>query len=92
MIVNSEGVSRCKKSARFYGSTNKQESQCGWLTDKFGLSWQIIPKQGGEYLGEKDAAKAGRAMNAMMKIEVNKLKEAFDGKWVAKELGEVAPP
>lgn len=60
-----------------------EESQCGWLTDKFGLSWQIIPKQLGEYLGDKDAAKSGRAMAAMMKmkkIDVQTLKAAFEGK------------
>lgn len=58
------------------------ESQCGWLKDKFGLSWQIIPTALGEMLGDKDPVKAGRAMQAMLKmgkIDIEKLKEAFDG-------------
>jgi len=59
-----------------------QPSQCGWLKDKYGLSWQIIPKALGEMLGDKDPEKAGRAMQAMLqmqKIDVKKLKEAYDG-------------
>src|SRR3954451_6666824 len=53
--------------------------QCGWLTDKFGLTWQIIPSVLGELLGDKDAAKAQRAMQAMLqmdKIEIDALKQA----------------
>lgn len=54
-------------------------SRCGWLTDKFGLSWQIIPTALGEALGNPDAEKAKRAMQAMMqmgKIDIAALKEA----------------
>ena len=46
-----------------------EEGQCGWLTDKFGMSWQIIPKQLGEYLGHQDRAGADRAMKAMLKMK-----------------------
>ena len=46
-----------------------QESQCGWLKDKFGVSWQIVPTILGELLADKDPAKAGRAMQAMMKMK-----------------------
>ena len=56
-----------------------QESQCGWLKDKFGLSWQIIPKQLGESLGNPDPAKAAAAMSLMMgmsKIIVSELEAA----------------
>jgi predicted 3-demethylubiquinone-9 3-methyltransferase (glyoxalase superfamily) len=59
------------------------ESQCGWLKDKFGLSWQIIPSALGRFLGDKDSAKAGRAMQAMLqmkKIDIAKLQQAYDGK------------
>ena len=59
-----------------------QPSQCGWLKDRYGLSWQIIPKALGELLGGKDPEKAGRAMKAMLqmqKIDVKKLKDAYDG-------------
>ncbi len=53
---------------------------CGWLNDKFGLSWQISPRILGEMLAGKDAAKAERAMNALMemdKIDTNALREAY---------------
>lgn len=60
-----------------------QESQCGWLKDKFGLSWQIVPKDLGKYLYGKDKSKAKRAMDAMLKmkkLDVAKLKAAYEGK------------
>ena len=44
------------------------ESQCGWLKDKFGLSWQIIPTALGKLLGDPDPARAQRAMQAMLKM------------------------
>jgi predicted 3-demethylubiquinone-9 3-methyltransferase (glyoxalase superfamily) len=59
------------------------ESECGWLKDKYGLSWQIIPKQLGELMSDPDQEKAGRVMHAMLqmkKIEVTKLQEAYEGK------------
>lgn len=46
-----------------------QQSQCGWLKDKFGLSWQIVPAALGNYLGSTDREKAGKAMQAMMKMK-----------------------
>jgi predicted 3-demethylubiquinone-9 3-methyltransferase (glyoxalase superfamily) len=58
-----------------------EEGQCGWLKDKFGLSWQIIPKALGELMSDPDPAKAGRVMQAMLqmqKIDTVKLKEAYD--------------
>ena len=58
------------------------ESRCGWLKDKFGLSWQIIPSALGRLLGDKDRVKANRAMQAMLqmqKIDIAKLQQAFDG-------------
>src|SRR5882672_7493880 len=45
-----------------------ESEQCGWLKDKFGLSWQIIPKQLGEILSSPDKEKAGRAVHAMMQM------------------------
>ncbi len=45
-----------------------QESRCGWLKDKYGLSWQIIPTALGKALSNPDAAKAQRAMQAMLKM------------------------
>jgi predicted 3-demethylubiquinone-9 3-methyltransferase (glyoxalase superfamily) len=57
-------------------------SRCGWLVDRYGLSWQIIPSRLSELLGDPDPARAGRALNSMMKmgkIEVKKLERAADG-------------
>jgi predicted 3-demethylubiquinone-9 3-methyltransferase (glyoxalase superfamily) len=57
-------------------------SRCGWLKDKFGLSWQIIPNSLGRMLSDKDPAKAGRTMNAMLqmdKIDLKRLQQAYDG-------------
>lgn len=57
--------------------------QCGWLVDKFGVSWQIIPKQLGGMLSHKDRAKSARAMQAMMgmqKLDLAQLQAAFDGR------------
>jgi predicted 3-demethylubiquinone-9 3-methyltransferase (glyoxalase superfamily) len=58
-----------------------EESRCGWLKDKYGLSWQIIPTALGEMLGDKDPEKAGRVMQAMLKmnkIVIKDLKQAYD--------------
>jgi predicted 3-demethylubiquinone-9 3-methyltransferase (glyoxalase superfamily) len=58
------------------------KSQCGWLKDKFGLSWQIIPTALGRLMGDKDPAKAQRVMQAMLKmtkIDIAALQRAYDG-------------
>ena len=58
-------------------------SQCGWLKDKFGLSWQIVPTALTRMLGDRDAEKSGRAMKAMLqmtKLDLARLQQAFDGK------------
>jgi predicted 3-demethylubiquinone-9 3-methyltransferase (glyoxalase superfamily) len=57
-------------------------SVCGWLKDRFGVSWQVIPRQLPELLGGSDPEGAGRAMEAMLqmtKIDVEKLREAYEG-------------
>jgi len=57
--------------------------QCGWLTDKYGVSWQIVPSVLGELLQGKDAEKSQRAMKAMMqmiKLDIAALKKAYEGK------------
>jgi len=59
------------------------ESMCGWLKDKYGLSWQIIPNTLMELMGDKDQAKAQRVMQAMLKmrkIDIKTLKEAYNQK------------
>jgi predicted 3-demethylubiquinone-9 3-methyltransferase (glyoxalase superfamily) len=65
--------------ARF--SEGGEPQGCGWIKDKFGLSWQIIPKVLGELLQDKDAQKAQRVMQAMMKmvkIDVKLLQQAYE--------------
>lgn len=60
-------------------SEGGEKSRCGWLKDKYGLSWQVIPTILGEMLQDKDPEKAKRVMQAMMqmdKIDIKKLKEA----------------
>ncbi len=60
-----------------------QESACGWLKDKFGVSWQITPTILIDMLHDRDAEKAGRVMHAMLqmkKIDIAKLKAAYDEK------------
>ena len=59
-----------------------EESRCGWLKDKFGLSWQIVPKQLGELMGDPDPEKSQRVMQAMLKMNkiiVADLKRAYEG-------------
>ena len=58
-----------------------EESQCGWLKDKFGLSWQIVPTLLIDYIADKDTAKAARVMQAMMKMRkiiIDDLQKAYD--------------
>jgi len=60
-----------------------QESACGWLKDKFGLSWQVTPTVLIDMLHDKDSEKAERVMKAMLqmqKIDIDKLKAAYKGK------------
>ena len=63
-------------------SEGGSESRCGWLKDKYGVSWQIIPTALGELMGDKDPEKAGRVMQAMLqmsKIDIAGLRRAYDG-------------
>ena len=63
-------------------TTGGSESRCGWLKDKFGLSWQIVPSALGQLLGDKDPVKAKRVMEAMLqmgKIDIAALRRAWEG-------------
>ena len=56
--------------------------QCGWLTDKFGVTWQIVPELLGQLMGDEDREKANRVMQAMLKmvkLDSAKLLEAYEG-------------
>jgi predicted 3-demethylubiquinone-9 3-methyltransferase (glyoxalase superfamily) len=62
-------------------SAGGKKDRCGWLTDRFGLSWQTIPTELGKMLGDKDPAKASRVMGTMLqmeKIDIKDLKLAYD--------------
>jgi predicted 3-demethylubiquinone-9 3-methyltransferase (glyoxalase superfamily) len=57
-------------------------SRCGWLKDKFGLSWQVVPKGLGRMLNDKDPAKAQRVMGALLqmdKLDIQKFEQAYNG-------------
>ena len=68
IFVNCSGQSEVDKYWNSLIADGGEESRCGWLKDKFGVSWQIIPKELGECLGGPDPARASHAMSAMMKM------------------------
>jgi predicted 3-demethylubiquinone-9 3-methyltransferase (glyoxalase superfamily) len=64
-------------------SAGGKEGQCAWLTDKFGVPWQIVPTQLGKLLSDPDPVKAGRVMQAMLKmkkIDIAGLQSAYEGR------------
>lgn len=63
-------------------SEGGEEGPCGWLKDKFGLSWQIVPAVMGEWMRDKDVKKGERVMGALLnmkKLDIKVLKEAYEG-------------
>ena len=63
-------------------SAAPEAEQCGWLKDTYGLSWQVVPKQLNELMADPDAEKAGRTMEAMLKmkkLDIAGLQRAHDG-------------
>ena len=63
-------------------SAGGQEIQCGWLKDKYGISWQIVPEALGKLMSSKNATKSQRVMQAMLqmvKLDIKKLKAAYEG-------------
>ena len=64
-------------------SAGGEKSRCGWLKDKFGVSWQVVPPVLGEYLSDEDPEKSNRVLQAMLKqtkLDIKKLKAAYAGK------------
>jgi predicted 3-demethylubiquinone-9 3-methyltransferase (glyoxalase superfamily) len=64
-------------------SAGGQEVQCGWLKDRFGVSWQVVPTILVEMLQDKDPEKSRRVMAAMLqmkKIEIEALRQAYEGR------------
>ena len=69
-------------------STGGKEVQCGWLKDKYGLSWQIVPTILSELMSSRDVAKSQRVMAAvlqMVKLDIKTLKQAYHGKATPKK-------
>ena len=65
-------------------SAKPEAEQCGWLQDKYGVSWQIVPTVLDKLINDEDKEKAGRAMKAMLgmkKIDIEALKRAYDGEY-----------
>jgi predicted 3-demethylubiquinone-9 3-methyltransferase (glyoxalase superfamily) len=59
-----------------------EAQQCGWLADRFGVSWQVVPRQLSDYMGDPDPEKAGRTMQALLqmkKLDIEALRKAHDG-------------
>ncbi len=62
-------------------SAGGEKSRCGWLKDKFGVSWQVVPPILGDMLSDEDAGKSQRVMQAMLKmdkLDIKKLKQAYE--------------
>ena len=62
-------------------SEGGEKSQCGWLKDKFGVSWQIVPNILGQLMGDKDPKKSKRVVEAMLKmkkLDIQGLKDAYE--------------
>jgi predicted 3-demethylubiquinone-9 3-methyltransferase (glyoxalase superfamily) len=62
-------------------SAGGEKSRCGWLKDKFGVSWQVVPPILGKMLNDEDAGKSQRVMQAMLKmdkLDIKKLKQAYE--------------
>jgi predicted 3-demethylubiquinone-9 3-methyltransferase (glyoxalase superfamily) len=82
-VVNCETQDEVDRFWEKLTADGGQESACGWLKDKFGLSWQITPTVLIDLLHDNDADKAGRVMKAMLqmqKIDIGKLQDAYAGK------------
>jgi predicted 3-demethylubiquinone-9 3-methyltransferase (glyoxalase superfamily) len=63
-------------------SAGGEKGPCGWLTDRFGVSWQVVPRVLSEMLSDRDPAKSGRVMKAMLqmsKIDIAQLERAYEG-------------
>lgn len=68
-IINCDGQEEVDYYWKALLADGGEESQCGWLKDKFGLSWQVLPKQLNDALGNPDPAKAKHALDAMLEMK-----------------------
>ncbi|WP_426594396.1 VOC family protein [Cellulomonas sp. McL0617] len=82
LLVNVRDQAECDRIWEALVADGGEPGSCGWLKDRWGLSWQVIPDALPALLNDPDPARAGRAMNAMFtmsKIDVAALQEAADG-------------
>jgi predicted 3-demethylubiquinone-9 3-methyltransferase (glyoxalase superfamily) len=82
MFVNCEDQAEVDYFWNAFTADGGEESMCSWCKDKYGLWWQIVPKQLGELMGDPDPEKSGRVMQAMLKMKkiiVADLQKAYDG-------------
>jgi len=83
LVVNCETQKELDEYWSKLTSGGGQESQCGWLKDKFGFSWQIVPTELGKLISSKDPAKTNRVMQALLqmkKLDIAKRQQAAEGK------------
>ncbi|MFI5143110.1 MAG: VOC family protein [Thermoanaerobaculales bacterium] len=82
LLVNCETQAEVDELWAKLGAGGK-EIECGWIKDKFGLAWQIVPRILGEMMLDKDPARSARVMKAMMqmvKLDIARLKQAYEGR------------
>ena len=80
-IINCETQEHVDRLWDALTANGGQEVQCGWLKDKYGLSWQIVPNELGKLMSDPDPVKAARvaqAMYQMKKIDVNQLRQVYN--------------
>jgi predicted 3-demethylubiquinone-9 3-methyltransferase (glyoxalase superfamily) len=81
-VVNCENQQEVDEYWRKLTANGGQESMCGWLKDKFGFSWQIVPTALGRLMGDKDPQRANRVMQALLKmrkLDIATLERAAEG-------------
>jgi len=81
LLVNCESQEEVDELWAKLTGSGGEESVCGWLKDKFGLSWQIIPKRLGELMSDEDSVRANAVMQSMLqmrKIEIAELEKAYE--------------
>ena len=85
LVVNCETQEEVDKYWAALTADGGKAIQCGWLTDKYGLTWQIVPTVLLKLISDADPDRAGRVMKSMMemiKLDIEELERAYRGEWV----------
>lgn len=83
LLVNCEDQAEIDRLWETLTANGGKPGPCGWLTDRFGVSWQIVPRQMSEFIAGPDQAGAERATKAMLsmkKLEIDELRRAYEGR------------